>query len=104
MKVNGPGCRTLLVLGPAAGDALDAKSLVQQELIKRGILWQGQHAISFSHTEADIDYTLGAYEEVLAILKDAVIKKLVKEKLRGRPMEPVFRTVTGNVQKTESKR
>jgi len=99
VKVIGAGCRTMLTIGPAAGDNLLAKSLVQQELIKRGILWQGQHALSFSHTESDIDYTISAYEEVLGILKDAVSANTVKEKLRGLPMEPVFRTVTGNVVK-----
>ena len=36
------------------------KSLVQQELIKRGILWSGFHNMCYSHTEADLDYTLEA--------------------------------------------
>ena len=46
---------------PAAGDPLVMKSLVQQELLRRGILWQGFHNLSFSHTDADVDEALAAY-------------------------------------------
>ena len=34
---------------------LAAKSLMQQEMIKRGILFNGSNFISYAHTEADID-------------------------------------------------
>ena len=67
------------------------KSLVQQEMIRRGILWGGFHNMSFSHTDADIAYTLAAYREVLPILKKAVEEKTVRSTLRGEPVEPVFR-------------
>jgi hypothetical protein len=67
------------------------KSLVQQELIKRGILWGGFHNMSFSHTDADIVYTLEAYREVLSILKKAVEEGRLRESLRGEPVEAVFR-------------
>ena len=32
------------------------------------------HALSFSHTTADVDYTLEAYGEVLPILKACCVK------------------------------
>ena len=67
------------------------KSLVQQEMIKRGILWGGFHNMSFSHTDEDIEYTLKAYKDVLPILKEAVDKQNVKSFLKGEPVEPVFR-------------
>ena len=67
------------------------KTLVQQELVKRGILWSGMHVISFSHTDEDIVYTLSAYREVLPILRDAVESNSVRDLLRGEPVEPVFR-------------
>jgi hypothetical protein len=69
------------------------KSLVQQEMIKRGILWGGFHNMSFSHSDDDVDYTLKAYEDVLPILKKAVDEKDVKKYLKGEPLEPVFRKV-----------
>ena len=67
------------------------KSLVQQELIKRGVLWGGFHNVCYSHTDADIDYTLAAYREVLPILKKAVSEGSVRSMLRGEPVAAVFR-------------
>ena len=70
------------------------KSLVQQEMIKRGVLWGGFHNMCLSHTDEDIEYTLKAYKEVLPILKKAVDEKNVKSYLKGEPVEPVFRKTT----------
>lgn len=90
-KCSGYNCRTIITFDAKAGNPLELKSLVQQEMIKRGILWGGFHNMSFSHSYEDIEYTLKAYSEVLQILKDAVDKNKVKEMLRGEPVEPVFR-------------
>lgn len=92
-KCFGFGCRSLVTFDAEAGNPLEMKTLVQQELIKRGILWTGFHSMSFSHTEQDVDYTLKAYDEVLALLKKAVSEKNVKAYLRGATLEPVFRKV-----------
>ena len=94
-RCAGMGARSMVMFTAAAGNGLEVKSLVQQELLKRGILWQGMHALSFSHTDADIDYTLAAYREVLPILKGAVTEGNPGRYLRGEPVQPVFRTVTG---------
>jgi glutamate-1-semialdehyde 2,1-aminomutase len=94
-KCIGMGARSMVTFAPGAGNVLEVKSLVQQELLKRGILWQGMHALSFSHTDQDIDYTLEAYREVLPILKRAVSEGNPAQYLRGEPVQPVFRTVTG---------
>ena len=88
---KGHPSRTLVVFDGLAGDPLLMKSLVQQELIKRGILWSGFHNLCFSHTDHDIDYTLDAYCEALSILKAAVETGMVREMLRGTPVQPVFR-------------
>ena len=53
------------------------------------------HALSYSHTAEDIDYALSAYREVLAILKKAVSEANPGRYLKGEPVQPVFRTVTG---------
>ncbi len=94
-KCIGLDARTLVTFGPAARDGLIVKSYVQQELIKRGVLWSGSHTISFSHTEADIDYLLSAYADLLPQLKRAVSENKVRDALRGEPVQAVFRTVTG---------
>ena len=90
-KCSGYDCRTIITFNESAGNPLELKSLVQQELIKRGVLWSGFHNMSFSHSDEDIEYTLKAYKEVLPILKKAVNEKNVSGYLKGKPVEPVFR-------------
>jgi hypothetical protein len=41
-----------------------------------------------------VDYTLAAYREVLGMLKEAVSEGKVTARLRGAPVEPVFRKVS----------
>ena len=96
---QGFDCRTIITFNATAGDPLVLKSFVQQEMIKRGILWGGFHNVCFTHTNEDIEKTLQAYDEVLHLLADALKEGNVESKLRGKPVEAVFRKV-GDVQKT----
>ncbi len=96
-------CRTLMTFDPKVGNPLEMKSLVQQEMIKRGVLWGGFHNMSFSHTDGDIEHTLAAYREVLPLLKRAVEEQNIRAHLRGEPVEPVFRR-TGNFNLKPKKR
>ena len=64
---------------------------MQQEMIKRGVLWGGFHNMSFSHTDADIEFTLKAYEQVFPILKEAVQSGKPESYLQGEVLEMVFR-------------
>ena len=93
-KCIGYECRSLITFDAKAGNPLEIKALVQQEMIKRGILWGGFHNMSFSHTDSDIEYTLKVYREVLPILKKAVDEKNVMKYLKGEPVAPVFRKVS----------
>ena len=70
---------------------LEIKSLLQQELFKRGILWSGFHNMSYSHTDDDINYTLNVYETVLKLLKNVIINNDIENKLLGEPVKAVFR-------------
>lgn len=88
---TGFDCRTIITFDAKAGNPLEMKSLVQQEMIKRGVLWGGFHNMSYSHTDADVAHTLAAYREALPLLKKAVDEKNVGKALRGEPVEPVFR-------------
>jgi glutamate-1-semialdehyde aminotransferase len=90
----GYDCRSLVSFDASAGNPLELKSYVQQEMIKRGILWSGFHNMSFSHTDEDVEYTLRAYREVLGLLKEAVSRHTVGVSLRGAAVEPVFRKVS----------
>ena len=93
-RCTGYDCRSLVSFDSAAGNPLEVKSFVQQELIKRGILWSGFHNMSFSHSDADVAYTLKAYREVLGLLKEAVDAKDVSSRLKGKPVEAVFRKIS----------
>ncbi|MCW8812073.1 MAG: aminotransferase class III-fold pyridoxal phosphate-dependent enzyme, partial [Chlorobium sp.] len=93
-KCIGYECRSLMTFDASAGNPLELKSLVQQEMIKRGILWGGFHNMSFSHSDKDVEYTLKAYKNVLPILKKAVNENNVRGYLKGEPVEPVFRKVS----------
>jgi glutamate-1-semialdehyde aminotransferase len=87
----GMDCRTIVTFDAAAGDPLVTRSFVQQELVRRGHLWSGTHTVSFAHGEAEADQLIAAYEEILPELKSAVEKGDVPGRLRGEPVEPVFR-------------
>ncbi len=102
-KCTGFDCRTIVTFDASAGNPLEMKSLVQQEMIKRGILWGGFHNMCFSHSDTDIQYTLKAYREVLPILKKAVEENNVKGYLRGEPVGPVFRKVSNFNMKPKKK-
>ncbi len=93
-RCTGYDCRSLVSFDAAAGNPLEVKSYVQQELIKRGILWSGFHNMSFSHTDADVEYTLKAYRTVLGLLSEAVQAGDVGSRLKGLPVEAVFRKVS----------
>ncbi len=92
-KAVGYNWRSMATFDEKAGDPLIQKSLMQQEMIKRGVLWQGFHNMSFSHSDIDVEYTLQALEESLSILKKAVQENKLNEMLRGEPVQPVFRKV-----------
>jgi len=91
----GFGCRTLVSFAPegvaAGSDPLIMKSFVQQELVKRGVLWGGFHNLSAAHTAYDVDYLLKAYRDVLPLLRAALEENRLPQSLRGEPVEPVFR-------------
>lgn len=94
-RCQGFDCRTLVTFDAMAGNPLEMKSFMQQELIKRGILWSGFHTLSYSHSDEDILFTLDVYREVLPLLQKAVAGGNLRKHLLGEPIEPVFRR-TGN--------
>ncbi|HYK11733.1 MAG TPA: SDR family oxidoreductase [Gemmatimonadales bacterium] len=93
VKCQGAGCRSLLAFSGA--DPLLSKSLVHQELLRRGVLWSGSHVVSAAHDDEDVDHILGAYAEVLPILKEALGAGDVRARIKGAPIEPSFRRASG---------
>jgi len=90
----GYNCRSMVTFTPEAGNGLEVKTLMQQEMIKRGILWAGFHNMCFSHSDEDIAYTLSAYRDVMPIMKEAIQSGNVKQYLKGEVLEAVFRKVS----------
>jgi glutamate-1-semialdehyde aminotransferase len=87
----GHDCRSLVTFDAKAGNPLEMKSLLQQEMIRSGVLWGGFHNMSFSHGDTEVEHVLAAYRRALPVLARAVEAKNVRAALRGAPVEPVFR-------------
>ena len=71
--------------------SIEVKSLIQQEMIRRGILFMGFQNFCYTHTDDDIDKTLIAVEEALSILKNALDEGNVRKYIETEPVQPVFR-------------
>src|SRR5262249_22875049 len=94
IRCIGPGARTMLTFDARGGDPLLAKSYTQQELVRRGILWNGFHTLSLAHDDAVVNQILDAYREVLPLVDEAARAGELARRLRGEPVEPVFRRVS----------
>lgn len=77
--------------GKTSDESLLMKSLVQQELLKRGILWAAYPAISYSHKDPEISTTLEAFNDALRVLKKAIHEEKIEKLLEDKPVKPVFR-------------
>ena len=75
---------------------LEMKSLVQQEMIARGVLWGGFHTCASPTPTPTWTHVLAAYREVLGHPRRVASPRATVEKarLRGEPVEPVFRKTT----------
>jgi glutamate-1-semialdehyde 2,1-aminomutase len=71
--------------------AYELKSLYLQEMFARGLLTLGTHNISYAHTESDVERLLDAYDEVLPILRAAVERGDLHDRLEGEPLQPLFK-------------
>lgn len=69
--------------------SLPLRTLFLQETVKRGLLLPSLVA-SFSHTDADIDRTIGGIHDALEVYRKALDEGIEKY-LGGRPIRPLFR-------------
>lgn len=89
-KCVGWGPRSIIqFVGKDGQDWLELKSLFQQEVITRGILWI-YHMLSYSHSDGDIQRTLEVYAEAMEVLKRGV-REGVDKYLAGNKLQPAFR-------------
>jgi glutamate-1-semialdehyde aminotransferase len=84
----------VLVREPDPGaDGLPAKSLLQQELLRRGVLYNGSNFISYAWEDEDVDEVVAAYGEAFERLA-AALPDDVAAHLEGEPVATVFRAVS----------
>lgn len=66
------------------------RTLFNQEVIKRGALFQGIFCPCFSHTEEDVNHILWAFDEAMDIYKKG-LQDGYEKYLEGEVIKPVFR-------------
>lgn len=81
----------LVVNGPDERPSMAFRTLIMQEMIRRGVLYQGILSPCYSHTEDDIDWMLQAFDESLAVYSKALDQGGVHNFLVGPEIKPVFR-------------
>lgn len=92
IKIKGKPCWQVVFTYASNGFTdLEIKSYMQQELIQQGILWYGQHNMSYSHSKKDLDSTIRAYADVLPKLKQVLEKGTLKKELVGEPITNIFK-------------
>jgi glutamate-1-semialdehyde aminotransferase len=92
VRVSGAAPRTVVTIREpeGAGPGLLAKTLVQQELLKRGVLFNGSNFICAAHSEEDIDLAIDAYGGAFQRLAEGLEGDLAAL-LEGPPLQPAFR-------------
>jgi len=69
----------------------EIKSLIKQEMLRRGILISASHNLSYSHSSEDLETLLRSYDEVMGLLRKALDNGNLPELLIGNPIEPIFK-------------
>lgn len=81
----------LIIKDTANATSFEIKTLWMQEILARGILSVGTHNVTHAHSEGDIDRLLAVYDEVFPILASAVADNRLKQYLRCKPLESLFK-------------
>ncbi len=68
------------------------RTLFNQEVIKRGVLFQGVFCPCFSHTSEDINHILWAFDEAMEVYKKG-LEDGYEKYLVGESIKPVFRKI-----------
>lgn len=92
IELEGKPCWQVFVIAAAFNCTdLEIKSFIQQELLQRGVLWYGQHNLSFSHRKKDVDYLLGCYKAIFPKLNRLLKSGVLRRHLRGAPISNIFK-------------
>ena len=89
--VGKPPWQIFLISSTDSVSDLEIKSYIQQELLKKGFLWFGQHNISFTHTKKDVNNLLDAYDKIFGRMKVLLENNSLKSSLEGKPITNIFK-------------
>jgi len=70
--------------------SMELRTLLLQEMIRRGVLFQGAFVPCFSHQDSDVSFFMEAMDESLVVYKQA-LEQGVEKFLVGKAVKPVFR-------------
>lgn len=90
VRLAGPDFRSIFLFdNPEKGNL--HKSLLQQEMIKRGINFCFVNNICFSHKEKDIDETISSFIDSIHLLSEWIRNGTERKMLEGREIRPRFK-------------
>lgn len=92
IALDGYPVRMKLICKDEKGDdSILMKSLLVQEMVKRGIFMHpGVEYISFSHEKEDIENTVLSFVETISVIKKAVDENNLESYLEGNTVKPVY--------------
>jgi glutamate-1-semialdehyde 2,1-aminomutase len=92
LHLNGYPCLFSLTCRNSGGVIDDSfRTLMMQEMISRGVLFQGLFYTTWSHQSSEIDHIVMAFDEACLVYKKAIVEKCVNSLLIGQVVKPVFR-------------
>jgi hypothetical protein len=69
----------------------EAKTLLLQEMLRRGVLVLNTHDVTTAFTAPDVDQITRAYAESLALVADGLAAGNLLDRLECEPIRPLFR-------------
>ena len=87
--VGRPSCQVFRTADATGAPSQPLRTLFLQETIRRGVLMPSL-VVSYAHTDADIDCTVAAIDQALAVYRQA-LDHGVERYLVGRPSQTVYR-------------
>lgn len=92
LTVTGYPCLLAVICRDANGQVDDAfRTLLMQEMIARGVLFQGLLYPTWSHQQSELDHIALAFDESCAVYRKAIDANSCSNLLVGPPAKPVFR-------------
>ncbi|WKZ26168.1 MAG: aminotransferase class III-fold pyridoxal phosphate-dependent enzyme [Candidatus Paceibacterota bacterium] len=92
IQVKGKPCWNLFMIKDSYEySAIEIKTYLQQEILKAGFLWYGQHNMSFSHTKPQMEKLLKTYDRTFAELKTLIENKTLEKRIEGGLITDIFK-------------